>query len=148
MASMPNVASILKSEITRIARKEIRGEVEGLKKAISSYRSEIATLKRRAHSLEQALKRVPKAAPNPEPVQSTESGKALRFSAKGLAKQRQRLGLSAEAVGVLIGTSGQSIYNWEEGKARPRAQHLPAIFALRTLGRRQANEILESRRAA
>jgi len=42
----------------------------------------------------------------------------------------------------------QSVYNWEEGKARPRAQHLPAIFALRKLGRRQANEILESRKAA
>jgi len=34
-----------------------------------------------------------------------------------------------------------SIYNWEDGKARPRAQHLPAIFALRNLGRREANEI-------
>jgi len=49
---------------------------------------------------------------------------------------------------VLIGASAQSVYNWEEGKARPRAQHLPAIFALRNLGRRQANEILESRKAA
>ena len=34
------------------------------------------------------------------------------------------------AFGLLIGASAQSIYNWEEGKARPRAQHLPAIFAL------------------
>jgi len=31
---MPNVASILKAEITRIARKEVRSEVEGLKKAM------------------------------------------------------------------------------------------------------------------
>jgi hypothetical protein len=29
--------------------------------------------------------------------------------------------------GLLIGASAQSVYNWEEGKARPRAQHLPAI---------------------
>jgi DNA-binding XRE family transcriptional regulator len=65
-----------------------------------------------------------------------------------MASQRKRLGLSAAECGILIGASAQSIYNWEEGKARPRMQHLPAIYALRTLGRRQANEILESRRAA
>jgi transcriptional regulator with XRE-family HTH domain len=56
--------------------------------------------------------------------------------------------LSAAECGLLIGASSQSIYNWEEGKARPRAQHLPAIFALRNLGRREANQILETRKAA
>jgi DNA-binding transcriptional regulator YiaG len=71
-----------------------------------------------------------------------------RFSAKSMAAQRKRLGLSAAECGLLIGASSQSIYNWEEGKARPRAQHLPAIFALKNLGRLQANEILETRRAA
>ena len=65
-----------------------------------------------------------------------------------MASQRRRLGLSAAECGLLIGASAQSIYNWEEGKARPRAQHLAAIFALRNLGRRQANEILETRKAA
>ena len=65
-----------------------------------------------------------------------------------MASQRKRLGLSAAECGLLIGASAQSVYNWEEGKARPRAHHLPAIFALRNLGRRQANEILESRKAA
>ena len=70
------------------------------------------------------------------------------LSARSIAAQRKRLGLSAAECGLLIGASAQSIYNWEVGKARPRAQHLPAIFALRNLGRRQANEILETRKAA
>jgi len=65
-----------------------------------------------------------------------------------MAAQRRRLGLSAAECGLLIGASAQSIYNWEEAKARPRAQHLQAIFALRNLGRRKANEILETRKAA
>jgi len=41
---MANIASLLKTEISRVARKEVRGETAGLKKAISSYRSEIAAL--------------------------------------------------------------------------------------------------------
>jgi hypothetical protein len=62
------------------------------------------------------------------------------------ACRRKRLGLSAAECGLLLGASAQSIYNWEEGKVRLHA-HLPAIFALRNLGRRRANEILETRKA-
>lgn len=143
---MPNIASILKSEITRIARKEIRTEVEGLKKSVSSYRTEIAVLKRRSQALEQELKRLQRSVPKPEPLPFDQSGKTQRFSAKGLASQRQRLGLSADAVGMLVGASGQSVYNWEAGKARPRATHLAAIAALRGLSKTQAAEILASRK--
>lgn len=145
---MPNIASVLKSEITRIARKEIRSEVEALKKAVSTYRTEIAALKRRARSLEQELRRLLKSLPKPEAAPIDESGRSLRFSAKGLASQRQRLGLSAEACGLLLGASGQSVYNWEAGKARPRAGHLTAIAALRGLSKTQAAEVLASRMSA
>ena len=147
---MPNIATLLKNEISRVARKEQRGESLALRKSVSAHRAEIAALKRRLQALEQQLRRLSKthakAAPAPDEPDGT-AGKT-RFSAKGLLAQRRRLGLSAAECGVLLGTSAQSVYNWEEGKARPRAQHLPAIFALRNLGRRQANEILESRRAA
>jgi len=142
---MPNLASALKSEISRIARKEIRAEIENLKKSASVHRTEIAALKRRSQSLEQELRKLGKTAPKPTPASSDESGKSLRFSAKGLASQRQRLGLSAEAVGLLVGASGQSIYNWEAGKAKPRASHLAAIAALKGLGKKQAAEVLASR---
>lgn len=146
---MANIASVLKTEISRIARKEIRAEVESLKKSVSTYRTEIAALKRRSQSLEQELRKLGKASPKPTPpAPSDESGKSLRFSAKGLASQRQRLGLSADAVGLLIGASGQSVYNWEAGKARPRANHLAAITALKDLGKKQAAEVLASRKAA
>jgi len=39
---MPNLATLLKSEVLRLARKEVRNEVESLKKASSQYRGEIA----------------------------------------------------------------------------------------------------------
>jgi len=143
---MPNIASILKAEITRIARKEVRSEVEGLKKAIGTYRTEIAALKRRSQSLEQESRRLAKALPKPKDAPIDESDATLRFSAKGLASQRRRLGLSAEDCGLLLGASGQSVYNWEAGKARPRDSHLAAIAGLKRLGKRQAVEVLASRK--
>jgi DNA-binding transcriptional regulator YiaG len=135
---MPNIASILKAEITRVARKELRGELQRLKKATVSYRSDIADLKRRARALEQQVKRLGKTRGQAAAETDEEPGAHLRFSAKGLASQRRRLGLSAEACGALIGATGQSVYKWESGKIRPRARHLPAIAALRKMGKREA----------
>ena len=136
---MPNIASILKAEISRVARKEVRGEVAGLKKAVSAYRVEIAALKRRSQALEQELRRLGKAVPKPAPIEAAESSaQKVRFSAKGFASQRQRLNLSAHDCGLLIGASGQSVYNWESGKARPQAKHLAAIAALKTMGKKEA----------
>ena len=146
---MANIASILKSEIARVARKEVRGETLSLKKAANTYRTEIAALKRRVQALEQELRRLNKTTAKAAPVVPKEvSAQKLRFSAKGLASQRQRLGLSAEDCGRLLGASGQSIYNWEQGKARPQAKHLPAIAALRTMGKREATARLASLREA
>jgi DNA-binding transcriptional regulator YiaG len=147
MEPMPNIASILKSEIARVARKEIRGETQQLKKAVSTYRSQIAALKRRAHALEQQLRGLGKRGAKPAQAEAEDEPMgSFRFSAKGLASHRKRLGLSAHDCGILLGASGQSVYKWEDGKARPRAKHLPAIAALRTLGKKQADAILASRR--
>lgn len=145
---MANIASLLKSEISRVARKEVRGETAGLKKAVSSYRSEIAALKRRAQALEAELRRLGKATAKALPAAAEDPpARAQRFSPKGLASQRKRLGLSALECGLLVGASGQSIYNWEDGKARPRAKHLQALAALRSMGKKDAAARLAELRA-
>jgi DNA-binding transcriptional regulator YiaG len=136
---MPNFATALKDEIIRRARKELRSETEGLKKASSQYRSDIATLKRRIATLEKQLSRFEKQSRSgQEAPEAPSEGAPVRFSAKGLSSRRQRLGLSAAEMGALLGVSAQTVYNWEAGKSRPRAQQLTAIAALRGLGKRQA----------
>src|SRR3954471_12282515 len=147
---MPNIASVFKEEISRIARKEIKRETSTLKKSSTTYRSEIAALKRRVQELERQLRKAGQGGERTVSAAANEDSVSpgTRFSARSMASQRRRLGLSASECGLLIGASAQSVYNWEEGKARPRAQHLPAIFALRNLGRRKAGEILETRKAA
>ena len=145
---MPNIASILKSEIARVARKQVRGDTQGLKKATSVCRTEIAALKRRVQALERELRSAARASAKAAPAAAVaKPSKALRFSAKGLASQRRRLSLSADDCGLLVGASGQSIYNWEQAKARPQARHLPAIAALRSMGKREAAARLASLRA-
>ncbi len=62
--------------------------------------------------------------------------------------QRERLGLSADDFGKLLGVSAQSIYNWEHEKARPRAEQLSKVAALRGIGKREAKARLEQLGAA
>ena len=145
---MPNIAAILKEEIVRLARKELRTELERFKKASSQYRSDIAELKRRAAALEKQQARLAKKdSGKVESQEETSESTRFRFSAKRLAAQRQKLGLSAADMGALLGVSAQSIYHWEAGKTRPRQQQLAAIAALRKLGKREAKARLESLKA-
>lgn len=141
---MPNIASVLKEEVLRLARKEVRRETEGLKKASVQYRSDIAALKRRVATLEKQASHADKRAARSSAQEGTpEEAGRMRFSAKGLAKHRQRLGVSAADMGVLLGVSAQTIYNWEAEKSRPRPSQMAAIAALRAMGKRQAKAKLQ-----
>ena len=141
---MPNFASTLKNEIVRLAKKEVRKEVEGLRKASAQYRSDIAALKRQVASLEKQQARIEKKAPKSVAVDSEgEAGAKYRFSAKRFAAQRTKLGLSAGDMGALIGVSAQTVYNWESEKSRPRQQQLAAIAVVRSMGKRQIKAQLE-----
>lgn len=138
---MPNIAAVLKDEIARVARKEIRAQTEDFKKSSAQYRSHIAALRRRVDDLERQLKRVGKASGRAGAAAAAaeeDHGTPRRFSAARLAAQRRKLGLSAADFATLLGVSGQSIYKWEHGEARPRARQLEAIAALRGIGKREA----------
>ena len=153
---MANLASALKEEIGRLARKEIRQQTAGTAKTVTRCEREIAALKRQIDGLQRKLsaqstqgapgtaasrktggkkgaaaKQAAKTAPDSGP-------KRARFSAKGLKAHRERLGLSADNYGKLVGASGLSIYNWEQEKARPRESSIAALAAIRGIGKREA----------
>ena len=147
---MPNFATLLKGETARLARKEVRAQTQDLKRASAAQRSEIAALRKRVLALERELRSLARAGARAAKAGAEPGAPAAvqRFSAKGLASQRRRLALSALDCGLLLGTSGQTIYNWERGQARPQARHLPAIAALRRMGKREAGARLAALRAA
>lgn len=139
---MPNFSSVIKSEITRLARKEIRSAIDPIRKANAAHRREIAELKRQIASLQRGLTAsVKKSKSSSETVK--EPGRNTRFVPKGLKSLRAKLGLSASDFGLLVGASGQSVYNWEAGKSVPRQAQQAALTAVRGLGKREAAKRLE-----
>src|SRR5215470_10553266 len=102
---MPNIGSLLKGEIARLSRKEIRRQVTPLRKVAWHSRLEIAALKRRLAEADRRLALLVKQQarqPAAAPVDGAADGKQIRFVAKGLRSLRNRLGLSAEGLAKLI----------------------------------------------
>lgn len=138
---MSNIATALRAEITRLARKEARSETAKLKKASAQYRSDIAALKRRLAAAEKQLSR--RGAAKSAAPESEDSAPTIRFSARSLAAQRKRLGLSAVDMGALLGVTAQTVYSWEAKKSRPRQAQMAAVAAVRKLRTRDAAAKLE-----
>lgn len=136
---MSALANQLKSEISRLAKKEIRAETQALKKAASQYRSDIAALKKRLGAMEALLKKLsrPSARGHAHEAAKDTAGGVLRFRAGGFASLRKKLGISAAEMGQLLGVSAQSVYHWEAGKTRPRSSQLQAIALVRKMGKRE-----------
>jgi len=140
---MAAITSLLNTEISRIARKESKRLVEPLRKQVATQRKDIAALKRTNHDLQRELAQLVKVASRSaanDPAESIPSGRQVRFSASGLQTLRKRLGLSAEDFGRLVEVSGQSVYNWEQEKSRPRQAQVERIAALRGIGVREARK--------
>jgi DNA-binding transcriptional regulator YiaG len=138
---MPNIGQVFRDEIARISRRESRKQSSVLQRASAAYRRDIAALKREIASLRRELKKSPSKSVGVQAATATSGGK-LRFRADGFRTMRRRLGLSASQMGKLLGVSEQSIYNWETKTATPRSAHLPTIARLRSMGKREVQQLL------
>lgn len=141
---MPNIAVVLKEEIVRLSRKEVKSQVGPLKKTVTEQRRTIAELKRQVAALQRNqafLEKQEKRRLGKAPKAS--AAKGVRFSPKWLKADRQRLGLSAREYALLVGVSGLTIYNWEAGKSKPSAKTLAGWAAVRGIGKREAMRRLE-----
>jgi DNA-binding transcriptional regulator YiaG len=147
---MTTFAKALKDEIRRLARKEVKAQTGRTATAVAQYRREIARLKRKQREHERKIASLEAQARKAvaAPSAAAESNGDARYSARSAKAQRRRAGLSAADYAKLVGVSPLTIYNWEQGKARPRHQQFAALVALRGIGKREAQTKLSLLTAA
>jgi len=141
---MGKIESVIRSEVVRLARKEIRATcqpvastVRALKRQVSQLSKAVRALKKLGDSLSQQ-----RAAEKPKLEASPEELKSARFSPQLIKKLRLRLGLTQAELARLIGVSSPSIAFWERGRNRPTDSNKLALVAIRKLGRRQVRRLL------
>lgn len=144
---MTTFATSLKKEIARVARRELKSELEAMRRTSTGYRSEIAALKKqlretsaRIRQLEKGQKQVVKALPAPEEPEHTRKPRA--FNAESFAAYRQKMGLTQADMAKLLGVSSLSIWKWESGQVVPRERLNAAIRDAYKLGKREVKERL------
>jgi len=116
----------LKAEITRLARKEIKRELEPIKRVNAAQRGLIANLRRDVSELQKEVARLQRVAGKVAPVE-VDDVKGFWISGKGVLSLRKRLGITQAELAKLADVTNQSIVRWEkvEGKIPFRNKETP-----------------------
>ena len=141
-----SMMSELKAEISRLARKEIRKELDPVKRVNAAQRGLIANLRREVAELQREVARLKKAVGKAAPDVQENSEKKFWITGKGVVSLRRRLGLTQSELAALAGVSLPSIVKWEktEGSVPFRQQKTAdAVQRIRTMGRKDARKALE-----
>lgn len=144
---MPNIMSALKSEISRLARKEAKAVVAPVQKASANYRGLIAGLRKQIDALQSEVAALKRTAPKAEKGLAATQEPQGRFwiTGKGVRALRKRLGLTQAQFGKLAGVSVPTVVNWEGSKGKASIRLKAAIArlqAIRGMGKKQAAEIV------
>ena len=141
-----NVMSVLKAEISRLARKEAKAIVSPVQKASAAYRRLIASLRKQVAALQKEVAMLKKAIPAPEKALSTKTEPEGRFwiTGKGVKSMRKKAGLTQTKFAQLVGVSVPTVVNWEKakGKLNLRKATAGALQGLRGKGKREVAEML------
>jgi DNA-binding transcriptional regulator YiaG len=144
---MPNVAKVLRDEISRISRKETKSSIEGIGKSQKGLKKIVADLKRRVLLLEKGNKGLVttmKRYQAEQPEKPPEAEKKVRLTSRGVRGLRGRLRLTQADLAKLVGTTTHAVYLWEkkEGALKLRDKTKEALLSIRGLRAGEAKERL------
>jgi len=145
---MPNIAKVLKDELSRLTRRETKKALASAGKPALGLRRTAADLKRRVAQLERELRSLRKtigALTKAHPLTAPETTDKARITAKGMRSLRRRLRLTGQEFAKLLGITAQVVYGWEKasGPLRMRGTTRAAVLAVRGIGAREARRKLE-----
>ncbi len=145
---MGKVESSIKSEILRLARKQVRGAFLPLKREVWKMRLRLSNLSKNFAFLDRMTREQMRQEQSKKLKleASAEEVKISRFTPERIAKLRRKLGLSQRELALLTGVTVGAVGLWEKGKFRPNVHKKAVLVALRRLGKRGVRKILAERR--
>jgi len=118
---MPNIAYVLREEIQRLARKEVKAAIVSIKKDNATLKRTAADHKRRLAQLEkdnkyllEQAKKLQEYAGTPPNVEVEKA----RITAKMIKSVRDRLGLSQAKLAKILGVATNTVLLWEQKDGR------------------------------
>jgi len=143
---MPDLNKPIREEITRLTRKELKDALQNQKKTNIALKKSLAAVKAECAELRREVKAIHKLLPKTTSVEKTpevadDKLKRFRPTSKMVKQLRAKLGVSQENFGKLLNVSLSCVRLWErkEGPLQLRGETKASLFAIRTLGKREAN---------
>jgi DNA-binding transcriptional regulator YiaG len=141
---MGKLDTILKSEIVRLSKREMRKVTVPLGRDVRSLKSTVSQLRKTVSLLERfAVRQQSEMASERSKLQAdAEEVRKARFSPRLIRLLRKRLAITQRELAALAGVTVGAIYQWEQGLFEPRDDKKKALVALRKLGRREVKRLL------
>ena len=146
---MGTLDATIKSEIVRLAKREVRKtlvplgrDVRLLKSTVSQLRKTVLTLQRITTEQQKQLEK------GEMPLQAApEEVKVSRFSPRLIRSLRGHLGITQRELAILTGVTVGAVHLWESGQFKPSEKKKAVMVALRKLGRREVRKLVEKKSA-
>lgn len=145
---MAKMEGIIKAEITRLARREVRSVFRPLKREVRQMRVKLSGLSKGIGSLNRMTKELHLEEAQPKLEATPEEVKASRLTPDRIRSLRNKLGLSQRGLGILTGVSLGAVQSWEKGKFKPQGEKRAVLVALRRLRKREVRKLLEQQKAS
>lgn len=142
---MPNIATVLKTEIQRLARREVNQAIAPLKKSSASLRKTTSDQKQKIISLEHENKRLQQQIAKVKPATPGQPVENIRITGKNIKSLRKRLGITQEEFAKLVGSSIQIVPRWEKTRGRIKMRtpgFISAIARLKSMKKAEVQQML------
>ena len=139
---MGKLESTIKSEIQRLAKREIRATFVPLRREVRVIRLRLSSLSKNFSTLNRVTKEQLEKMPKKGLEATPEEVKASRLTPDRIRGLRKKLGISMRELGVLTRSSLGAILSWEKGKFRPKGEKKALLVGLRKLRKRGVRKML------
>ena len=139
---MGKVESTIKSEILRLAKKEVKAAFLPLRHEVWAMRLKLSGLSKNVAVLNRQAKEVRQGEVRSKLEASPEEVKASRLTPERIRNLRMKKGLSQRELGILTGATTGAVLSWEKGKFKPKGDKKAALVALRKVTKQDVKKML------
>jgi len=141
---MGKVENVIKSEILRLAKREVRAAFRPLRSEFRLMRFKLSKLSKNFVVLDRMAREWSRQDESKKLKldASLEEAKASRFTPERIRGLRQKLGITQKELAALAGVTMGAVALWEKGKFAPTLNKKAVLVAIRKLRKRDVKKII------
>jgi len=144
---MPNIDKVFREEVSRLAKRALRSEIDSLKKQVQNLRQTVREQRKEIDILKKTssqsldIQSQSQIVVTPEEL---EEEKDIRISPDSVKRHRERLRLTQRELAQLLNVSVNTVNGWEAGRSSPMGINREMFAKVRGMGVREVQAMLRN----